>query len=214
MKQSVAFEQHFLARISEGKTIAKYSPKKAVFCQGDPADSIFYIETGRVMVAVVCKRGKEAIIALLNEGDFFGEGCLTGQSIRECTVTPLLESKIVRIDKATAAAALLSDHRFAGKFIAYLLMRNLSIQEDLVDQLFNSSEQRLARVLLRLANFNQDSGQNSVVEKISQATLAEMVGTTRSRVSHFMNKFRKLGLIKYNGKLEVHRSLLAFVLQD
>ncbi len=207
-------EQDFLTKIKGGKKTGKYTPKKAIFCQGDPADAIFYIEKGKVKVGVVSKRGKEAVVALLGPRDFLGEGCLAGQPVRMATATPLTESTIVRIEKDATIQALRDDPGFSEIFLAYLLVRNIRVQEDLVDQLFNSSEKRLARVLLLLANYGQDGKPNLVIEKISQETLAEMIGTTRSRVSHFMNKFRKLGFIKYNGGLEVHSSLLSVVLHD
>jgi CRP/FNR family transcriptional regulator, cyclic AMP receptor protein len=207
-------EQNFLSKITGGKTTGKYTPKKAIFRQGDPADSIFYIEKGKVKLGVVSKRGKEAVVAILGPGDFIGEGALAGQPRRMASATPLTECSIVRIEKDATVRALRSDPEFAEIFLAYLLIRNIRTQEDLVDQLFNSSEKRLARVLLLLANYGQSGTPDLVIEKISQETLAEMIGTTRSRVSHFMNKFRKLGFIKYNGALEVHSSLLSVVLND
>lgn len=206
-------ERDFLAKIKGGKSVRKYSSKKAIFCQGDAADSIFYIEKGKVKLRVVSNRGKEAVVAILGEGDFLGEGCLAGQTKRMSTATPLTECSVVRISKDATVRALRADPVFSETFLAYLLVRNIRIQEDLVDQLFNSSEKRLARVLLLLANYGQDKP-DLVIAKISQETLAEMIGTTRSRVSYFMNKFRKLGFIKYNGKLEVHSSLLSVVLHD
>jgi CRP-like cAMP-binding protein len=207
-------EQDFLTKIKGGKTVGKYSPKKAIFCQGDPADSIFFIDKGKVKLGVVSKRGKEAVVAILGPGDFLGEGCLAGQTCRMASATPLTDCTIVRIEKEATVRALRSDPAFSEIFLAYLLVRNIRAQEDLVDQLFNSSEKRLARVLLLLANYGQEGKADLVIEKISQETLAEMIGTTRSRVSHFMNKFRKLGFIKYNGSLEVHSSLLSVVLHD
>jgi CRP/FNR family cyclic AMP-dependent transcriptional regulator len=206
--------QTFLAKIEAGKTSQKYTPRKPVFLQGDVADSIFYIETGSVKVTVLSKRGKEAVIGILGPGDFLGEPCLAGQTLRMATVTPLTECRIVRIEKEAALKALHADPDFSERFLAYVLSRNIRIQEDLVDQLFNSSEKRLARVLLLLANYGQQHPPDMVIAKISQETLAEMIGTTRSRVSFFMNKFRKLGFIKYNGSLEVHSSLLNMVLHD
>jgi CRP/FNR family cyclic AMP-dependent transcriptional regulator len=207
-------EQNFLQKIKGGKKIGKYTHKKAIFCQGDEADSIYYIEKGKVKVGVVSKRGKEAVVAILGPGDFIGEGCLAGQKLRMTTALPLTDCTIVRIEKAATIQALRDDPGFSEIFLAYLLIRNIRAQEDLVDQLFNSSEKRLARVLLLLANYGQEGKPDLVIEKISQETLAEMIGTTRSRVSHFMNKFRKLGFIKYNGGLEVHSSLLSVVLHD
>ncbi len=205
--------QDFLSRIKSGKHVRIYSPKKPIFRQGDPADSLFYIQKGRVKLGVVSNRGKEAVVAILGAGDFLGEGCLAGQTKQMATATPLSECTVVRIAKAATVRALRADSAFSEKFLAYLLIRNIRIQEDLVDQLFNSSEKRLARVLLLLANYGNEKP-DLTIAKISQETLAEMVGTTRSRVSYFMNKFRKLGFIKYNGKLEVHSSLLSVVLPD
>jgi CRP/FNR family transcriptional regulator, cyclic AMP receptor protein len=207
-------DQNILSRIASGKTVAKYTPKKAIFRQGDPADSIFYIEKGKVKLGVVSNRGKEAVVAILGPGDFIGEGCLAGQARRMASATPLTECTVMRMEKEATVRALRSDPEFAEVFLAYLLIRNIRTQEDLVDQLFNSSEKRLARVLLLLANYGQEGTPHVVIEKISQETLAEMIGTTRSRVSHFMNKFRKMGFIKYNGSLEVHSSLLSVVLHD
>jgi CRP-like cAMP-binding protein len=209
------FDEHdFLGKISGGKTVRQYTPKKAIFCQGDAADAIYYIEKGKVKVGVVSKRGKEAVVGILGPGDFLGEGCLAGQARFMATATPLTECKVVRITKEATIRALSKDAAFSEIFLAYLLIRNIRIQEDLVDQLFNSSEKRLARVLLLLANYGKEQQPDLVIAKISQETLAEMIGTTRSRVSFFMNKFRKLGFIKYNGTLEVHSSLLSVVLHD
>jgi CRP/FNR family transcriptional regulator, cyclic AMP receptor protein len=197
----------FLSKIDGGKTIGNYPPKKAIFLQGDPCDAIFYIEKGKVKLTVVSKRGKEAVVAILGSGDFLGEECVAGRSRHRSTATPLSECRIVRIERAAALAALRAYPSFSELFLAYLLDRNIRTQEDLVDQLFNSSEKRLARVLLLLANFEKTDQTDAAIEKISQETLAEMIGTTRSRVNYFMNKFRKLGFIKYNGDLEVNRSL-------
>jgi CRP/FNR family cyclic AMP-dependent transcriptional regulator len=206
--------QTFLSKIDGGKTVGRYTPKKAVFLQGDPSDSLFYIEKGKVKLAVVSKRGKEAVVAILGPGDFLGEECLAGQVKRISTATPLLECTIARIEKSAAIKALREDPDFSEVFLAYLLDRNIRTQEDLVDQLFNSSEKRLARVLLLLANYGREQPSDLVIAKVSQETLAEMVGTTRSRVNYFMNKFRKLGFIRYNGHLEVNSSLLNVVLHD
>ena len=215
MKTAELFNaQTFLSKLRGGKAVGKYGPRKAVFRQGDASDAVFYIETGKVKLTVICKRGKEAVVAILGAGDFLGEECLAGQTQRISTATALSESRIVRIEKAATIKALRADPEFSELFLAYLLERNIRTQEDLVDQLFNSSEKRLARVLLLLANYGREQQQNLVIGKISQETLAEMVGTTRSRVSYFMNKFRKLGFIKYNGALEVHSSLLSVVLHD
>jgi CRP/FNR family transcriptional regulator, cyclic AMP receptor protein len=204
----------FLSKVDGGKTTAKVTPKKAIFVQGDPSDAIFYIEKGKVKLAVVSKRGKEAVVGILGHGDFLGEECLAGQKQRISTATPLGECSIVRIDKAAAIRALRADPDFSEVFLAYLLERNIRTQEDLVDQLFNSSEKRLARILLLLAHYGKERQPDLVIAKISQETLAEMVGTTRSRVNFFMNKFRKLGFIKYNGELEVNSSLLNIILYD
>jgi CRP/FNR family cyclic AMP-dependent transcriptional regulator len=207
-------ERDFLSGIKGGKSIAAYTPQKPIFRQGDPADSIFYIEKGRVKLTVLSKQGKGAVIAILGPGDFFGEGCLAGQQRRASTATALSDCRIARITKGATTRSLESDSVFAERFLAYLLMRGIRIQEDLVDQLFNSSEKRLARVLLLLASYGKDRKPDVVIEKISQEVLAEMVGTTRSRVSHFMNKFRKLGFIDYNGELKVNRTLLSVILED
>jgi CRP/FNR family transcriptional regulator, cyclic AMP receptor protein len=213
-KANLFNEHSLLAQIEGGKTIRKYTPKKTIFRQGESADSIFYIEKGKVKLGVVSDRGKEAVVAILGPGDFLGEGCLAGQTIRMASATALCECKIVRIAKNVTVEALRANPVFSEKFLAYLLVRNIRIQEDLVDHLFNSSEKRLARVLLMLANYGKDSKPDLVIAKISQETLAEMIGTTRSRVSFFMNRFRKMGFIKYNGHLEVHSSLLNIVLHD
>jgi CRP/FNR family transcriptional regulator, cyclic AMP receptor protein len=206
--------QTLLERVENGKTNVTCFPRKALFRQGDLADSIFYIQKGKVKLTVVSQRGKEAVVALLSAGDFLGEGCLAGEARRVATAIPLCECGIVRIDKAAAVRALQENSPFSELFLAYLLARNIRIQEDLEDHLFNSSEKRLARVLLQLAHFGKESQPDRVITKISQETLAEMIGTTRPRVNFFMNKFRKLGFIKYNGHLEVHGSLLSVVLHD
>jgi CRP-like cAMP-binding protein len=207
-------EQDFPAKIGNGKATVKFTPKKAIFRQGEPADSIFFIEKGKVKLGVVSDRGKEAVVGILGPGDFIGEGCLAGQALRMSAAVAMAECTLVRIGKAAMTQALHDDPAFSEIFLAYVLMRNIRIQEDLVDQLFNSSEKRLARVLLMLANYGKGGQPDLVIEKISQETLAEMIGTTRSRVSYFMNKFRKLGFIKYNGSLEVRSSLLTVVLND
>ncbi|MGA3185697.1 MAG: Crp/Fnr family transcriptional regulator [Bryobacteraceae bacterium] len=206
--------QALLAKINGGKAILKYAAHKPIFSQGEPAESIFYIEKGRVKVTVVSQRGKEAVIAILGVGDFFGEGCLAGQPLRMATITAMVDCTVVRIDKEATIRVLRADPSFSELFLAHMLSRNIRMEEDLVDHLFNSSEKRLARVLLLLANFGKESKPDLVIAKISQETLAEMIGTTRSRVSFFMNKFRKMGFIKYNGHLEVHSSLLNIVLHD
>jgi len=205
----------FLSKVNGGgRTISKYRKNQVVFQQGDPAESVFYIQKGKVKVTVLSDLGKEAVSALLGIDDFFGEGCLTGQSLRLATVTALTECMIMRIPKAEIISVIHKEPLFAELFIAYLLARKNRVEEDLVDQLFNSSEKRLARTLLLLANFGKEGEPEPILAKISQETLAEMIGTTRSRVSGFMNKFRQLGLIDYNGHIEVHRSLLNVVLHE
>ena len=214
-KKKVPFDVDvFLRTVDGGRTVSNYGKNQKVFAQGDPADSVFYIQKGKVKVCVLSERGKEAVVALHGEGDFFGEGCLTGQPLRLATVAAMTDCVIMRMDKASIVRVLHNEPKFSEVFMAYLLARNARVEEDLVDQLFNSSEKRLARVLLLMANFGKEGRHEPVVAKISQETLAEMVGTTRSRVSVFMNKFRKLGFIEYNGTLEVHNSLLNVVLHD
>jgi CRP/FNR family transcriptional regulator, cyclic AMP receptor protein len=204
----------FLNTVGGGRSVSSYRKNQKVFSQGAPADAVFYIQEGQVKVCVVSEKGKEAVVALHGIGDFFGEGCLNGHSLRIATVLTMTECVIMRIEKAAIVRVLHNAPKFSEMFVAYLLSRNSRVEEDLVDQLFNSSEKRLARVLLLMANFGKESKPEPVIGKISQETLAEMVGTTRSRVSMFMNKFRKLGFIKYNGSLEVHNSLLNVVLHD
>jgi CRP/FNR family cyclic AMP-dependent transcriptional regulator len=204
----------FLATIGEGRRILEIARKQAIFAQGDVADAVFYIQKGRVRLTVVSKAGKEATIAILREGEFFGEGSLAGQVRRMGSAVAMTACEILRVDKKAMIEALHREHTFSDIFVAYLLARNIRYEEDLVDQLFNSSEKRLARVLLLLARFGKEGTPEAVVPKISQETLAEMVGTTRSRVSFFMNRFRKLGFIHYNGGLKVHSSLLNIVLHD
>lgn len=204
----------FLARVGDGKTVTKYQKNQVVFAQGDVADTIFFIQKGGIKVTVVSSQGKEAVVGILEAGQFFGEGCLNGHPLRLSTTMATEESTITAISKAAMIAALHKEPLFSELFVAYLLTRNSRIEEDLVDQLFNSSEKRLARLLLLLANFGKDGTPTPINPNISQETLAEMIGTTRSRVSFFMNKFRKLGLITYNGKIEVHRSLLNAVLYE
>jgi CRP/FNR family cyclic AMP-dependent transcriptional regulator len=200
MKTKPLFDpETFLTRVVKGKTQADYRKNQKVFSQGDPAESVFYVQQGRVKLTVISKDGKEAVIAILGPGDFFGEGCLAGQLHRMSTATALSESSIIRLEKAGVIRALHDDPAFSELFLHHLLTRNIRIEEDLVDQLFNSSEKRLARVLLLLANFGKDGKPEPVLPKMSQETLAEIVGTTRSRISFFMNKFRKLGFIEYNG---------------
>ena len=204
----------FLANVGDGKAIAKYRKGKVVFAQGDAADAVFYIQKGRVKLTVISEQGKEAVIAILGPGHFFGEGCLNGHALRIATTTAMDDCVITRITKAAMIATMHNEPDFSELFMAYLLDRNGRIEEDFIDQLFNSSEKRIARLLLLLANFGKEGRPEPIVGKISQQTLAEMIGTTRARVSFFMNKFRKLGFIEYNGTLEVHNSLLNVVLYD
>jgi cAMP-binding proteins - catabolite gene activator and regulatory subunit of cAMP-dependent protein kinases len=192
----------------------KSRKKTIIFSQGDTADAVFNIQDGKVKLTVVSQQGKEAVVAILERGDFFGEGCLAGQPVRMATAISLGDSTLVRINKQAMINVLHEEPTFAELFISYLLSRNIRIEEDLIDQLFNSSEKRLARVLLLLAHFGKEGKPDPVIPKISQETLAEMIGTTRSRVSFFLNKFRKLGFIHYNGGLQVHSSLLSIVLHD
>ena len=204
----------FLSKVNGGRTIAEYRKSQTVYRQGDPADAVFYMQRGKAKVTVVSRQGKEAVVAVLGPGDFFGEGCLAGQLLRLATVSALSECAIMRLPKAEIINAIHTEPAFAELFISHLLARNSRVEADLVDQLFNSSEKRLARTLLLLANFGKADGPEPILAKISQETLADIVGTTRSRVSFFMNKFRKLGLIDYNGQIEVHRSLLNLILHE
>jgi CRP/FNR family transcriptional regulator, cyclic AMP receptor protein len=204
----------FLAMVGEGRSIGTYRKNQLVFSQGDPADEVFYIQSGKVKVTVVSEHGKEAVVAILEADEFFGEACLAGQTLRIATVAALTESVIVQLEKAAIIRVLHQEPAFSEMFIAHLLGRTIRVEADLVDQLFNSSEKRLARMLLLLANFGKEGKPEPIIAKISQETLAEMIGTTRSRVSHFMNKFRKLGFIDYNGHIEVHSSLLNAVLHE
>jgi CRP/FNR family transcriptional regulator, cyclic AMP receptor protein len=204
----------FLTEVGEGKTLSRYWKDQVVFSQGEVADAIFYIQQGKIKLTVVSEQGKEAVIAILGPGDFFGEGCLNGHPLRIATSSAVDECVVTRLEKATMIATIHNEPDFSKLFMSYLLTRSSRIEEDLIDQLFNSSEKRLARLLLLLANFGKQSKPEPIVEKISQETMADMIGTTRSRVSFFMNKFRKLGFIDYNGKLEVHNSLLNVVLHD
>jgi CRP/FNR family cyclic AMP-dependent transcriptional regulator len=204
----------FLAKVGEGKAILKFDRSQIVFTQGDAADTVFYIQKGRIKVLVVSEQGKEAVVGILEPGQFFGEGCLNGHQLRISTTTAMEECLITSIAKDSMLTALKSEPRFSELFMAYLLSRNSRIEEDLIDQLFNSSEKRLARLLLLLANFGKEGVPQPITTHVSQETLAEMIGTTRSRVSFFMNKFRKLGFISYNGTIEVHSSLLNAVLYD
>ena len=204
----------FLATIGEGRKILAVQKKQTIFTQGDGADAVFYIQTGRVRLTVVSKVGKEATIGILKEGDFFGEGALAGQKVRMGSAAAMTDCELLRVNKKAMMEALHGEHAFSEMFVAYLLARNIRYEEELVDQLFNSSEKRLARVLLLLAHFGKEGMPETVIPKISQETLADMIGTTRSRVSFFMNRFRKLGFIHYNGGLQVHSSLLNIVLHD
>jgi CRP/FNR family transcriptional regulator, cyclic AMP receptor protein len=206
----------FLSTMDGGRKIAAFPKKQTIFAQGDSSDAVFYIQKGKVKLTVVSQIGKEATIGILNAGDFCGEGCLTGQPLRLCSATAMTDCTVMRIDKKSMMEVLHREPAFSELFVAYLLTRNIRYEEDLVDQLFNSSEKRLARILLLLAQFGKDGKPETVIPKISQETLAEMVGTTRSRVSFFMNRFRKLGFIDYHAgdELQVHSSLLNIVLHD
>jgi CRP-like cAMP-binding protein len=206
----------FLSTMNGGRKIEAFPNKKTIFVQRDPSDAVFYIQKGKIKLAVVSSSGKEATIGILSEGDFFGEGCLTGQPLRLCSAAAMTDCTVTRINKKSMMDVLHREHAFSDMFVAYLLTRNIRYEEDLVDQLFNSSERRLARVLLLLAHFGKDGKPESVIPKISQEVLAEMVGTTRSRVSFFMNRFRQLGFIDYRAgdALQVHSSLLNIVLHD
>ena len=203
-----------LGKIDKGRTLAVYAKNHTVFTQGDPADAVFNLQRGKVQLSVVSSHGKEAVIGLLGPGDFFGEGCLAGQPTRMATATTISESSIVRLDRSSMVRLLNEEPDFSEIFLSHLLSRNIRLEDDLIDQLFNSSEQRLARVLLQLANVGKEGKVEAVIPKISQEMLAKIVGTTRSRVSMFMNKFRKMGLIEYNGKLKVHSSLLNVILRE
>jgi CRP/FNR family cyclic AMP-dependent transcriptional regulator len=203
-----------LSTVDGGRTVAAYRKNEKIFAQGDPADAVFYIQEGKVKVCVISELGKEAVVALHGKGDFFGEGCLAGQPLRLATVAAMTNCVIMRLDKAAVVNVLRDEPKFSEAFLAYILARNARVEEDLVDQLFNSSEKRLARLLLLMANFGKEGKPEPVIAKISQEMLAQMVGTTRSQVSTFMNKFRDLGFIKYNGDLEVHNSLLNVILHD
>ena len=204
----------FLAKVGVGKTILEFHKNHNIFSQGDVADTVFYLQKGRVKLTVLSEQGKEAVVAILEPGQFFGEGCLNGHPLRMATTTAMEECLVTSITKGAMIALLHTEPKFSEMFMAYLLTRNSRVEEDLIDQLFNSSEKRLARLLLLLAHFGKEGSPRPINPSISQETLAEMIGTTRSRVSYFMNKFRKLGLISYNGKIEVHNSLLSAVLHD
>jgi CRP/FNR family cyclic AMP-dependent transcriptional regulator len=213
--KSEAFDLRlFLESGSVGRKIREFSKRETIYSQGDPAQSVFYIQKGGVKVSIVSGSGKEAVVAILETGDFFGEGCLAGQGVRIGTAAAVTPTTALVIEKKEMIRVLHEEHAFSDRFISYMLTKNIRIEEDLVDQLFNSSEKRLARTLLLLARYGQEDKPQRVLPKISQETLAEMVGTTRSRVNFFMNKFRKLGFIKYNGGLQINTSLLSVVLHD
>jgi len=204
----------FLATVNGGRSISKYRKDETVFSQSSSADAVFYIQKGKVKITVVSEQGKEAVVAILGPDEFCGEGCLTGQRLRLATATAMTDCEIMRLEKATMIRVLHEEPAFSEFFVSHLLARTIRVEADLVDQLFNSSEKRLARALLLLANFGKEGQPEPIIAKVSQETLAEMIGTTRSRVSFFMNKFRKLGLIAYNGQIEIHRSLLNVVLHE
>jgi CRP/FNR family cyclic AMP-dependent transcriptional regulator len=204
----------FLRRTDAGKTVERYGKHQKIFSQGEAADTVFFIQKGKVKITVLSEHGKEAVVGIFAEGQFFGEGCLEGAELRSATSEAMEECVITSITKTEMLTVLNSEPKFSEFFIAYLLSRNSRIEDDLIDQLFNSSERRLARLLLLLANFGQEGGAQPIPVTLSQETLAEMIGTTRSRVSFFMNKFRKKGFVSYNGKIEVHASLLDAVLRD
>jgi len=204
----------FLATIGEGRKIVAVLKKQTIYTQGDRADAVFYVQRGKVRLTVVSKSGKEATIGIVSERNFFGEGALAGQLLRMGSAAAMTDCELLRVDKKVMMGVLHREHTFSDLFVAYLLARNIRYEEDLVDQLFNSSEKRLGRILLLLAHFGKETIPDAVVPQISQETLAEMIGTTRSRVSFFMNRFRKLGFIEYNGGLKVHSSLLNVVLHD
>src|SRR5579862_2370163 len=204
----------FLSSVGTGKTVVKYARKKTVFQQGDPADSVFYIQSGKIQLSVVSEHGKQGVVGMLTAGDFFGEGCLAGQPLHMASAIALAESTIVKIDKKTMIGVLHAEPALSEMFMGFLLARNIQFEADLIDQLFNSSERRLARVLLLLANFGKEGKLETVIPRISQEILAAKVGTTRSRINFFMNKFRKLGFIEYNGGLKVHSGLLNVIVHD
>ena len=204
----------FLATVNGGRTISNYKKDKIIFAQGKPADAVFYIQKGKVKVTVISEQGKEAIVAVMGPDEFCGEGCLTGQTLRLATAAAMTECEILKIEKAAMIRVLHEEPSFSEMFVSHILTRTIGVEADLVDQLFNSSEKRLARALLLLANFGKDGRPEPIIAPVSQETLADMIGTTRSRVSYFMNKFRKLGLINYNGHIEIHSSLLNVVLHE
>jgi CRP/FNR family cyclic AMP-dependent transcriptional regulator len=213
-KRHIFDPDKFLSSIGEGRRSLHFSKKQTVFAQGDATDGVFYIQRGKIKLTVLSSSGKEATIGILGDGDFFGEGCLAGQPLRIGSASAITNCDILRIDKKAMMQALHREHTLSDMFVAYLLARNIRYEEDLVDQLFNSSEKRLARILLLLAHFGKEGAPESIVAEVSQTTLAEMVGTTRPRVNFFMNKFKKLGFIYYNGGLQVRSSLLNVILRD
>ena len=206
--------ESFLSSVNGGRSLLKYRAGEIIFAQGDPCDAVFYMRAGQCKITVISEHGKEAVVAIQGDGAFFGEGCLTGPSLRLVTATALGECDVMRIEKTAMQDVLHRETKFSEFFMSYLLKRQARVEADLIDQLFNSSEKRLARVLLLMANFGKEGKTEPVIAKLSQETLAEMIGTTRSRVSVFMNKFRKLGFIEYNGELKVHNSLLNVILND
>jgi len=215
IKRRLPFDpKSFVAKVGDGRSIERFGKDQIVFSQGDPADAVFYMQKGKAKVTVVSEQGKEAVIAIFGTSEFFGEGCLAGQLQRISTVTAMTDCVVMRLEKAAVVDVIHREPAFSEMFIAHLLGRTIRVEADLVDQLFNSSEKRLARLLLLLANFGKEGKPEPIIAKISQETLAEMIGTTRSRVSFFMNKFRKLGFIDYNGGIHVHSSLLNVVLHD
>ena len=214
-RQAIPFDPKvFLATANGAGTIIKYKKGQIIFSQGDPANSVFYIHNGNVKVSIASEQGKEVVVAVLGGDEFCGEGCLTGQPLRIATASAMTECKIMRLEKEVVIRVLHDEPAFAEMFLSHLLARNIRVEEDLIDHLFNSSEKRLARALLLLANFGKEGRPEPIIAKITQETLAEMIGTTRSRVNHFMNKFRQLGFIDYNGTIEVHSSLLNVILYD
>jgi CRP/FNR family transcriptional regulator, cyclic AMP receptor protein len=215
IKQKLSFDPHsFLANVGEGRTIRKYQKGQPVFSEGEAGDAVFYIRKGKVKVAVTSEHGKDAVVGMLGEDEFIGEGCLSAGMLRIVTVTAMTDCVIMRVERAAIIRTIHDEPAFSELFIAHLLARTARIQEDLIDQLFNSSEKRLARLLLLLANFGKEETPEPVIPNINQETLAEMIGTTRARVNQFMNKFRRLGFINYNGKIEIHSSLLNVLLHD
>src|SRR5712692_8371535 len=214
-KQTAAFDaKAFLTKASEGRSVSAYRRKQVIFAQGDPADAVFYLERGQVKLTVVSDQGKSAVVAILGPGDFFGEGGIAGQPVRMGTATAITPATLLVIEKKEMIRVLHAEHAFSDRFMSYMLARNIRIEEDLIDQLFNSSEKRLARTLLLLARYGKQDQPQEMLPRVSQEMLAEMIGTTRTRVNFFMNKFRKLGFIHYNGGLQVHRSLLSVVLHE